>query len=210
MHTDAACRSTAVYRWSPSTSPSAKETVAGSRRPRHQVDGLFEEIQRLATSGPGQTDHFHRGNETYLVVGENFADQIGIFIWRASSGSFSRVQTLHCAGAGATAITSINGAVWLIATSYHGGRTGWSTKSPVFVWEQGARGFVETALLGGHGVHDADVLEFKGRHYLVLAEDRDDFTSRVTSQVCVCVCVCARARTEQGGLHTHNNCRKRI
>ena len=36
----------------------------------------FRQLQELATSGPGQTDHFFRENNTYLVVGENFAHQV--------------------------------------------------------------------------------------------------------------------------------------
>jgi hypothetical protein len=128
---DAACRSTAIYRWHPDSSPPAGQQGAG---------GKFKRVQTVATSGPGQTDHFRRGAHTYLLVGENFADQIGVFVWHSSSSSFSRVQTLKCAGAGATAVADIKGDIWLVATSYHGGASGWATQSPVFVWGKGAAG----------------------------------------------------------------------
>ena len=128
-HPDAACRSTAVYRWSERATE-------------------FREIQRLATSGPGQTDHFERGGRTYLVVGENFADQVAIFVWDTAGrvgqegaqgeGRFRRVQTLPCPGAGATAVAEIGGDVWLVAASYHD--SGWSTRSPVYVWAGGGGG----------------------------------------------------------------------
>jgi len=52
--------------------------------------------------------------------------------------------------------------VWLVATAYHGGATGWDTRSPVFEWGVGAEGFVAAGFIDGHGVHDADVIDFKG------------------------------------------------
>ena len=174
---DAACRSTVVYRWQTAPAGNAK----GSRDPR----GHFETLQKLATSGPGQTDHFRRGNETYLIVGENFANQIAVYRWLPLRSAFTRVQTLPCQGAGATAVMQIKEAIWLIATSYHGGQTGWRTQSPVFVWEAGAAGFVEAGAIAGSGVHDAEAIEFRGTHFLFLSEDRDDSSSRITSQVLV-------------------------
>jgi hypothetical protein len=49
-------------------------------------------------------------------------------------------------------VAEINKDIWLVATSYHSGSSaGWSTKSPVFVWEEGAAGFVEAGFIDGHG-----------------------------------------------------------
>ena len=168
---DAPCRSTVVYRWQ-----------TGIKKGRDSR-GHFESLQTLATSGPGQTDHFHRQNETYLIVGENFANQVAVYRWLR--GAFTRVQTLPCQGAGATAVTNIKGEIWLVATSYHGGPAGWRTESPVYVWEEGATGFVQAGAIAGQGVHDAEMIEFGGRHYLFLSEDRDDTSSSVSSQVLV-------------------------
>jgi hypothetical protein len=48
-------------------------------------------------------------------------------------------------------------------------------------------GFVEVEKLAGFGVHDADMIEFKARQYLVLSQDRDPFSTRIHSQVpCLC------------------------
>eukprot|EP00961_Rhodomonas_salina_P067566 907603-Rhodomonas_salina.1 len=119
------CKATVVYSWEGSN---------------------FKVMQAIATAGPAQTDHFVRNGETYLVIGENFNDEITI--WRLDTAQtppeFRRVQALKVAGAGAMAVAEIGEArkLYLVAASYHDARGGgWSTKSPVFAWHDATRQF---------------------------------------------------------------------
>jgi len=62
------CLSTVVYRW---------------------MGKKFKEAFRIAAEGPGQTDHFHWKNSTFLIVAENFAQQISIYRIEGAEGSKS-------------------------------------------------------------------------------------------------------------------------
>ena len=154
------CRSTAVFEW------------------RDVLDS-FVEIATLGTHGPAQTDHYtDQHGHTFLVVGENFANEITI--WRVderSAGnndigynplSFTKVHTLPVAGAGSMAIflgppdgpfATARGEIYIAATSYHDPRTGWQTKTPIFKLATGShaneQSFQQIQLLDSVGPHDA-------------------------------------------------------
>jgi hypothetical protein len=193
------CKSTAIYEW--------REQRESSR-----PGGAFVEVARLATAGPAQSDHFEHGGDQYIVVGENFGDTIAVYrideaglSGRGGGGGeqpslrFPRVQTLPCEGSGAMAILSIAGEVWLVATSYHSKRGGWRTSSPVFRWhvpavaragrgqraQLGGSGFVQEHSLPSVAPHDAEAWEMHGRAWLFLAQDRDESSSRIDSQLFV-------------------------
>ena len=154
------CRSTAVLEW-------------------RDVLGSFVEIATLGTHGPAQTDHYTDQNgHAFLVVGENFANEITI--WRIDERSagnngigenaltFTKVHTLPVAGAGSMAVflgppdgpaATGRGEIYIAATSYHDPRTGWQTKTPVFKLARGLdeqeQSFQQVQVLDSKGPHDA-------------------------------------------------------
>lgn len=151
------CRSTAVLEW-------------------RDALGSFVEIATLGTHGPAQTDHYtDRDGRTFLVVGENFANEITIFrIEERSNGiadsvlAFNKAHTLPVAGAGSMAVflgpsdgpvATARGEVYIAATSYHDPRTGWQTKTPVYKLAPGSdekeQHFQEVQTLDSRGPHDA-------------------------------------------------------
>ena len=104
-----ACQSTVVY--------------------EHTGAGRFAELQRLATAGPAQTDHLLLSDgRVYLIVGENFSDEVCLFLQDPASRRFAKERCLAVPGAGATAAAEIDGFAYLVAASYHDQRTGWRTR----------------------------------------------------------------------------------
>jgi hypothetical protein len=173
---DAECRSTGVYRFS---------------RERARL----VETQRLATSGPAATGHFTSPSDgfIYIVVGENFADEISFWrLVRSSGGAerFERAGQVACAGAGAMAVFVAQGAIFLAAASYHDPSTGWSVRSRLFVSSSSPPSaadlqFELIAHLSGFGAHGAEVLFDKdsGSYLLFFAEDRGPQGPHVNSSV---------------------------
>ena len=167
------CASTVIYRW---------------REDKHK----FVRTQALRTAGPGQTDHFTVGEDTYLVVGENFDDKVTVWkdVRRKNRPHFEKLQELGgIAGAGATALCRVDAdRLLLVASSYHSGtkERGWMTDTPVFQWSSSTNlGFIEVPVqwIEGHGTHDVECASFRGRHYLFLSEDRDDTGPKIHSKV---------------------------
>eukprot|EP00040_Diaphanoeca_grandis_P015610 m.79803 g.79803 ORF g.79803 m.79803 type:complete len:442 (-) comp25250_c0_seq1:298-1623(-) len=161
------CRSTAVYRWS-------------------DKSNKFKLVQTLATAGPGQTDHFTSGSHTFIIVGENFNDEITI--WKDNSGSrtskvvFEKTGALPCFGAGAMAVALVSGVNYIIAAAYHDPETLWKTKSPVYQ-EQPDGSFRQIQVLETHGCHDVDFFSVGDDKFLFLSEDRDASTPLITSAI---------------------------
>ena len=165
------CKSTSVYRWN-----------TGKRK--------FVRSQRLMTAGPGQTDHFLVGGDTYLVVGENFDNKVTI--WKDVRRKSARLKNSRAhgnSGAGATAICRIDeSTLFLVASSYHSGKKnhGWSTSTPVFQWSSAATKvssrFPCSGLMGRNT--RCSVPLFRG-HYLFLSEDRDNAGSKIESKVMI-------------------------
>lgn len=173
---DAECRSTGVYRFS---------------RERSRL----VETQRLATSGPAATGHFTSPVDgfLYIVVGENFADEVSFWRLVSSSGGlerFERAGQVACAGAGAMAVFVAQGAVYLAAASYHDPSTGWSVRSRLFVSSSSLPSSTDLqfnliAQLSGFGAHGAEVLLDKdsGNYLILFAEDRGPHGPFVNSSV---------------------------
>jgi len=154
---------------------------------RHDAaEGRFVEHQRLATSGPAQTDHFvTRGGATLLVVGENFADLVTVFALNAATGLFERGQSLAVPGSGAVAIFEMRDEVILTAASYFDPESGWSTRSLVFAADATVEplDFVERQRIPTFGAHDADVAIAAGQLFLFLSEDRSEGSSQIHSSL---------------------------
>jgi len=159
------CKSTTIYRWD------------GSE---------FEEVISLATSGPGQTDHFVMSDgRAFIVVGENFNDEACTFflslsqrqhmapttltqpestqvcIYQLKAGrhgfTFVKVQALRVAGAGAIALAEIGGVVYLVGTSYHDPLKGWKTHTIVFRMLEKAENELDPEALPHFVPHQVDV-----------------------------------------------------
>jgi hypothetical protein len=170
------CKSTVVYR------------AAGGVG----MNAPFKEHQRLLTSGPAQTDHLllppNNGGGLYIIVGENFNDQVCLYQQQTTTLLFEKHGTcLAVPGAGAMAVAWADKSLFLVASSYHDGRTGWSTRTLVFKAEfsQEEGGLLSSwkahQELPTNGCHDAEFETIGGTHYLFLSEDRDPDTSKTTS-----------------------------
>eukprot|EP00759_Apiculatamorpha_spiralis_P033057 PhF_6_TR3424/c0_g1_i2/m.4965 len=164
------CRSTHVYQY-------------------NNLTNVFVKFQNLKTSGPAQTDHFFSGphrNVPYLVVGENFNDEVCLYKWTLGTNGprFKKHQCLGVYGAGSMKIAHIADKIHLIAGSYHDPSTGWSTKTKVFVSDNNENvHFTLKQEIQTHGCHDVEYIHIEGQHYLFLSEDRNGKTSKITSQV---------------------------
>jgi hypothetical protein len=151
------------------------------------ADDAFMEHQRLPTAGPAQTAHLSTSSgATYLLVGENFNDQVCAWRYDAGPQHFMKDSCVPVPGAGAMAVAELGGHVYLVAASYHNG--GWATSTPVFraPLPQAHAQPLAWALhqaLPTHGAHDAELATFAGTAYLFLAEDRSDATTRITSSL---------------------------
>lgn len=170
------CKSTVVYR------------AAGANGNGGSV--LFKEHQRLLTSGPAQTDHllFPNNGGVYILVGENFNDQVCLYQQDPHTLLFEKHgKCLSVPGAGAMAVAWVDPtSLYLVASSYHDGRTGWSTRTLVFKAELnqdggGISSWVHHQELPTNGCHDAEFKTIGGIHYLFLSEDRNPETSKTTS-----------------------------
>ena len=127
----------------PSGWPCKSTEVLAWRAPARR----FERIAQLPTHGPAQTDHLTRGGETFIVIGENFAN--ALTVWRIDKDGPSLrfvplpELTMPVAGGGSMAVFGgggdggERGELIIAATSYHDPRTGWSTRTPVFTLEGG-------------------------------------------------------------------------
>ena len=163
------CESTTVFAW-----------VRAKRK--------FEVATTIATAGPGQTDHFERGGRGYVVVGENFNDEVCVYELRTDGGRVAaeKVQCMKVPGAGAIAVAEIpreDGTretdVYIVGTSYFDSSPGgdaatapWATSSIVWRLHDGAAPggknqrefhFAEHQRLPGSGVHDAEFKSFAGQ-----------------------------------------------
>jgi len=172
------CKSTSIYRF-------------------REEEGRFVLFQELATAGPAQTDHIVLpSGEAYLLVGENFNDEVCVFRYTAtqSSSSFAKFTCLRVPGAGAMAVAEAGGFIYLSLASYFD--SGWKTQSPVYraatATDNTTRGSSRDAPPGAlqwtlhqtlptFGAHDADSALIGGTEYLFVSEDRDDASSRVSS-----------------------------
>lgn len=172
---NASCASTMVLRWD-----------AAARR--------FAQSARLRTAGPAQTDHYvARDGTVFIVVGENFNDEVCFYRLVTAAGGAEKWDAGPCVpvpGAGGVALAEAGDTLLLVAASYHDGATGWATRSRVFAADARAPGaaarapaFAEVDLLSTAGAHDAELGAAGGATLLVLAEERDAGSARVTSAV---------------------------
>ena len=171
-----ACASTLVLRWD---SAALREGGVGR--------GAFVELQRLATSGPAQTNHFiARDGTVFLLVGENFNDEVCLYRLVGAGGDsaaagagaarprFDKHQCLPVPGGGSMAVAEAGDALLLAASSYHD--NGWATRSRVFRADARAAGadvrFVEAQTVATNGAHDAELASAGGELWLFFSEDR--------------------------------------
>jgi hypothetical protein len=145
--------------------------------------GKFTEAVAIDSTGPSQTVHFRVGRRVFIAIAENFASVVSIYELRSVGGviTSSAVQELGVAGAAACAVHTIAGCVYLVAASYHD--KGWQTRSKIFALEESSLQFQEVQQIITHGAHDAEMIEFRGRHFLIFAEDRDSGGSLINSNV---------------------------
>ena len=147
----------------------------------------FVEHQALATAGPAQTAHLLPSTgAAYLLVGENFNDEVCVYRLSSSSARFEKDGAcLPVPGAGALAAAEVAGHLYLAAASYHD--AGWQTTSRVFrapLPRAGDAAPLAWALhqrIPTHGAHGAELATLAGVTYLFLAEDRSDAGPRVAS-----------------------------
>ena len=179
------CHNTIVYR-------------ASSHHSRHQPVE-FKLHQSIGTAGPAQTNHLITSSgQAYLVVGENFNHEVCLYKLQQVKPSrkrhpmFEKYRCLHVPGAGAVAVAAIGRKVYLIASSYHSSKTGWATRTPIFVADDdrggGEGGGIEFSLLqeiDTFGCHDVSYAEINNAHYVFLAEDRSSKSPRVNSTLLV-------------------------
>ena len=145
--------------------------------------GKFTEAAAIDSAGPSQTAHFRVGKKVFITIAENFASVISIHELKSVNGvlTTSLVQELGVAGVAACAVHTINQRVYLVAASYHD--RGWRTRSKVYIFDDNSHQFVEVQQLSTHGAHDVEIVEFRGRHFLFFAEDRDNTGPLINSNV---------------------------
>lgn len=150
----------------------------------------FQRAFTLATAGPSQTAHYvARGGAAFIIVAENFNDQI-CFFEVLRTGQPAKRGCVDVPGAGAMAVAEAGDDIILVAASYHD--NGWSTRSRVFIADArgvgaGALAIKETQQIPTRGAHDAELALLDGALYLFFAEDRDDASPRIESSVLVWV-----------------------
>lgn len=179
---DEKCEGTAIYREMRRKSDSA----------------VFASFQKLPTYGPSQTDHFVAADgSAYIVVGENFNHEVCIFRFVKTDEQSSKLnhqyafvkhQCMPVLGAGSIAVVEIGTRIFIVASSYHSSKTGWTTQTLVFVAENIVGG--ETSV-GVHfelhqeietvGCHDANYAFVRGIHFVFLSQDRNSASPHVNS-----------------------------
>ena len=150
----------------------------------------FTLYQTLSTSGPAQTDHFIHDSSVYILVGENFNNEVCIYRLLTSviNSSFIKHQCLTVPGAGSTAIIKENNSYFLIASSYHD--NGWKTKTRIYKadikkGEEKNLSFREYQQFETNGCHDVEVGKFNSGTFVFLSEDRIESTSKIESSLLI-------------------------
>eukprot|EP00667_Euglena_gracilis_P010937 EG_transcript_11151 len=162
LDSSGACKSVAIWQWDRAT-------------------GNFTLAHRLYASGPSQTDHFEAHGETYLVVAENFNRSVSVFRFTGDgTAGLEKVQTLVVPGSGCAVMGHRRSGEWFLATaSYIFKRR----PSLIFRWEENERQFRPFQEIEACAPHDVAFGEVAGELALLLAEDRNATTPRITSQV---------------------------
>ena len=165
---DVPCDSITIYKWNENL----------------QTFNLF---QYLKSKGPSQTDHFYFNNKHYIVVADNFANEIIIFIFDTSLILWLEYQRLPCIGIAAIAIAEMNNTngIILIGASYH--NEGWSTQSFVYQMNHSKYNihnqFILIQEINTYGAHDAELQFYNQQLFLFFSEDRNEQTSRIQSNL---------------------------
>jgi hypothetical protein len=138
-----------------------------------------------------------------MLVGENFNDEVCIYrvdeeekeqSSQTSSKPKTRLsivkqQCLPVPGAGSMAVAEVGDEFILAATSYHDGKTAWSTRSRIFKADARSIGpeirFSESQRIDTQGAHDAELAAVGGELFLFFSEDRDAKGPEVQSTLLV-------------------------
>jgi len=152
----------------------------------------FNVVQNLEVDGPAQTEAYDIDGTTYLAIGENFANSLGIYELipptKEKGAHFVAREQLHTPGAGAMAFLSHshNGltSYFLASTSYW--NSGWNTESPIFRWNAAQHKWKEMQRIPTRGAHDAEAFTLAdGRSFFFFSNDRDPSSSKTASELFV-------------------------
>jgi hypothetical protein len=153
----------------------------------NNTDQKFHMFQTLRTSGPAQTDHFVLNDQNiFLIVGENFNDEVCIYKLEATDSLFTKHSCLKVPGAGSMAIINEgDDGIFLIASSYHD--NGWRTNTRIYRADTTDQDlvFTEHQRILTYGCHDAEVGKFSTGTFVFLSEDRSESSSTIESSLLI-------------------------
>lgn len=163
---EAGCYSTVLYLWD-------------------HVRSKFVVFQQFKTAGPSQTDHLVEegdGGAVFFFVAENFSSRLSVYRFESAPPRFEPYQNIFCPGVAGLAVLQVQQRSLLAVASYHD--KGWKTSSLVLEKESG-RGskFKKMQSLDTFGAHDAEMALLNDRVLLFFSEDRNDSTSKISSQL---------------------------
>jgi hypothetical protein len=164
---DAGCYSTVLYLWD-------------------HVRSKFVVFQQFKTAGPSQTDHLveeGNGGAVFFFVAENFSSRLSVYRFEsAGPPRFEHYQNIFCPGVAGLAVLQVQQRSLLAVASYHD--KGWKTSSLVLAKESGrGRKFKKMQSLDTFGAHDAEMALLNDRVLLFFSEDRNDSSSKISSQL---------------------------
>ena len=157
----------------------------------------FMDSISIPSSGPSQTDHFSTNRNSYLLIAENFINQLTMYrmdAMRIGTDDIDlqavKVQGVIVPGIAACATAVIDGNTYVIAASYHD--RGWQTTSTVYRLDEDSDALVIHHTIPTTGAHDVETIEYHGNHFLIFSEDRNSESVLISSNVSDIECVSRR------------------
>lgn len=157
-----------------------------------------DSIRKIGSRAPSQSTHFMFKDKLYIMIADNEDGKLIAYqyVYRKQSRVFPfdwdlLREDVACKGVAALSILELSkDKLLLIGASYHSGE-GFESKSPVYLLDASTIADDETKKLPWQliqelptfGAHDAEMISFQGEVYAYIAQDRNQETSFIASQV---------------------------